>query len=159
MGINKKHTQWNLTNVWEVSARQSIRDPESCVVVITPRHSPTNSGGGSGRIQWEDIESLVTGKIKGVYCVSVTNIYVLTDWSLHIRDGLNTEYGILRTSEDMCSLGTPGLLKTLLRIYTRDAKGFVEESQSAKQFQCKPKYAQNGKGEERGYIAWRSRVF
>ena len=161
------YPKWNYTNVWEISGRRSIKREDTIIVAITPRHRVTyecdmiyGSGSGSDHIiTWSDFEKMIHSKIKGVFSVDLKNVYIYTDYSEHIKDGLNTKYHIIRTEETICSHITPGLLKALSRINNTDAKGFVEKSQNSQQFKCKPKHTQSRKGEERGYIAWRSRVF
>jgi len=161
------YPKWDHTNVWEISGRRSVKREDIIIVAITQRHCVNDEqdcvrecGSGSNDIiTWSDLEDMVHGKIKRVFSIDLRNVYIYTEYSDHIKDGLNTQYNIIRTGETICSHITPGLLKALSRISTTDAKGFTEKSQNSEQFKCKSKYSQSRKGEERGYIAWRSRVF
>ena len=160
------YPKWDHTNVWEVSGRRSIKREDTFIVAITLRHSSdvggeSLSGSGSGSIiTWNDFKNMVDGKIKGIFSTDLHNIYIHTGYSEHVKDGLNTQYSIIRTGNTICSHITPGLLKALSRISNTDAKRFTKKSQNPEQFERKSEYSQGGKREEgRGYIAWRSRVF
>ena len=165
MGYKKIHPTWDHTNVYEVSGRQSIKREGVCLVKITPRHTPGScdvkcvKGSGSGRITWEDLQEIIDKPIHHIFTNNIQNIFILTDWEKHQSDDLNTTYSLLRTGDTICSHITPGLLKTLLRIYTTNAKRITEKSQGTEQFKCQQKHTQGRKGEREGYIAWRSRVF